>query len=173
MQAPSEAHLYAAKPHSCRLRCWLMLLGHWFPCSTFGLSLQWSISGLSLQWSISGLSPQCSTSGLSPQCTSSSLGIQPHVLKLCTAGIPPLMGLIADLSETHLRGGESGVLRAALELLAALLGGAGPQVSLGQAPTHQSVLATPAAVRSLAAQTPCAAELIRQAGHPASSCPHA
>ena len=61
---------------------------------------------------------------------------QPHVLNCGAAGIPPLVGLIADLSQTHLRGGEGGVLRAALELLAALLGGGGPQASLGRASTH-------------------------------------
>lgn len=92
------------------------------------------------------------------------------MLKCCAAGIPPLMGLIADLSELHLRGGQEGVLRAALELLAALLGEAGPQASLGGASTLWSVLATSAAVRSLAAWTSCAAGLSCQAGHPAFRC---
>lgn len=126
---------------ACRPCC--MVIGHWSPCSTFGLSQQYAPA---------------------------VLGEEPDVLKCCAAGIPPLMGLIADLSELHLRGGQEGVLRAALELLAALLGEAGPQASLGGASTLWSVLATSAAVRSLAARTSCAAGLSCQAGHPAFRC---
>ena len=95
------------------------------------------------------------------------------MLKLCAAGIPPMMGLIADLAESHQRGGEDGVLRAALELVAALLGGPGPQASLGKAHIDWLVLGAAAAARSLAAQTSCAAGLSCQAVHPAFSCLHA
>ena len=85
------------------------------------------------------------------------------MLKLCAAGIPPLMGLIADLADSHLRGRENGVLRAALELVAALLGGPGPQASLGRGHIHWLVLGAAAAARSLADQTSCAAGLSCQA----------